>query len=217
MRNLLHRLAKSSLFRIIAGFAIAALFLWAVGTLVTSPYKWTVAVFDSNIRHAMRQIQSPMWSSLLLTLTKLGSTWGLVIVGSIVGLALIVQKRFRSLELLILLMAGQAVLHHGFKWLIARPRPPALLAYKDIESSSFPSGHAIGILCLFSAAAWMLTEQVESPAIKALIAIFAGLIIFLVGMSRVYIGIHYPTDVLAGFIGAGIWTVAVLSLDRRKL
>jgi membrane-associated phospholipid phosphatase len=209
---------KSAILRITLGFTLAAVILAGLGLLVTGPYKEFPASFDASIRYAIRQMQSPMWTALFLVMTKLGSTIYLTIVGCLVGIAFLVLRWFRPFLLLIITMAGQAVLHNGFKLLIARPRPPAMINYAPIETFSFPSGHAIGVLCLYFVIAWTIaTRATENAAIKTLIGISAAILIFLVGVSRLYIGIHYPTDVLAGFLGGFVWTLSVLSTDRRPL
>lgn len=210
-------LKKSSFVRIVAGFALAALVLAALGWLVTGPHKGLTAGFDGSIRTAIRQMQSPMWTSLFLTVTKLGSTLYLAIIGSVVGLIFILLRWFRPLLIFIVVMIGQALLHHGFKWLIARPRPSSLISYREIESFSFPSGHAVASLCLYGTIAWIVASRTENPALKAVTGMAAVILIFLIGTSRVYIGIHYPTDVLAGFLAAAIWTAAVMSTDRKVL
>lgn len=203
--------------RILAGFLLAALVLAGIGWLVTGPYREYPAVFDASVRYTMRQIQSPMWTALSLTVTKLGSTLYLIIVGSVAGIAFLALRWFRSLILFIVVMAGQAALHHGFKWLIARPRPANLINYRTAESFSFPSGHAIAALCLYGMIAWIITRRIESPAVTACIWISTIVLTFLIGTSRVYIGIHYPTDVLAGFLAGFIWLAALMSVDRRPL
>jgi undecaprenyl-diphosphatase len=210
-------LKKNPFMRVLVGFVLAALVLGASWWLVTGPYKGSVAGFDSNIRYFMRQIQSPMWSTLLLTITQLGSTIVLAIIGSIVGIAFLFLRWFRPLMLFILTMIGQAILHNGCKWLVARPRPSPLMSYKDLESTSFPSGHAFAALCMYGAIAWIVATRTENAAAKFGIAASAVILIFLIGMSRVYIGVHYPTDVIAAFLAASIWTAAVMSLDKRPL
>lgn len=217
MSSLSRWFRESALVRIVAGFLLAALVLAAFGWIVTGPYKSVLAGFDSNLRYTFRQIQSPMWTAVFLTLTRLGSTLYLIIVGCVAGLVFIYLRLFKSLALFITVMAGQAALHHGFKWLFVRPRPSALINYQTAEGSSFPSGHAIGALCLYAAIAWIITTRLENPAVKVGIWILAALLIFLIGTSRAYIGIHYPTDVLAGFIGAAIWTAAVMSTDPQPV
>lgn len=218
MDNVITRFRESASVRVIGGFTLAAVILASLAWLCTGTYKELPASFDSSIRHAIRQMQSPMWTALFLVLTKLGSTVYLIIVGSIAGIVFIALRWFRPLVILIIVMAGQAVLHNGFKWLIARPRPRAMITYQAIESFSFPSGHAIGVLCLYFVLAWTIaTRATENPAIKALIGIAAAVLIFLVGLSRVYIGIHYPTDVLAAFLAGLVWSLSVVSIDRRPL
>jgi undecaprenyl-diphosphatase len=210
-------LKESPVVRVIVGFALAALVLWACGWFVTGPYKQYPSSFDSSIRYTMRQIQSPMWMQLFLAVTRLGSTLVLAIIGCTAGIIFIALRWFRPLLLLIVVMCGQAALHHGFKLLYARPRPPSLINYPTVESFSFPSGHAVSSLCLYGTLAWIVASSLENTAAKAGIGIFAAVLIFLIGMSRVYIGVHYPTDVIAGFAAAAIWTAAVLSIDRKAL
>jgi len=210
-------LKESPFVRVIVGFALAALVRWASGWFVTGPYKQYPASFDSSIRYTMRQIQSPMWTQLFLAVTRLGSTVVLIVIGCVAGIVFIALRWFRPLLVLIVVMAGQAALHHGFKLLFARPRPPSLINYPTVESFSFPSGHAVSSLCLYGTLAWIIATSLENSAAKVGIAIFAAVLIFLIGMSRVYIGVHYPTDVVAGFAGAAIWTAAVLSIDRKAL
>jgi undecaprenyl-diphosphatase len=208
---------QSVLVRVVGGFVLAALVLAFGGWLATGPFKEYPLSFDTAIRTAVRQMQSPMWAALFLTVTKLGSTIYLAIAGSVAGVIFIFMRWFRPLLLLILVMSGQAALHEGFKWLIERPRPAALINYKAVESYSYPSGHAIASLCLYFTIAWIITTQIENSAAKMGIWIFVGIVVFLIGASRVYIGVHYPTDVIAGFLAAAIWTTAVMSARKKQL
>lgn len=211
------RFWRSAPARIVSGFLLAALVLAVAGWLVTGPLKAYPADFDSAIRAAVRQMRSPMWTSLFLTVTKLGSTLYLTVVGCAAGLVFIGLRWFRPLLLFIVAMAGQAALHHGFKWLIARPRPGAMIDYPHAESFSFPSGHALSSLCLYAMIAWIITSRLENPALKSGIWLVTVVLIFLIGMSRIYIGIHHASDVAAGFLAAAIWTTAVISADDRTL
>ena len=158
-----------------------------------------------------------MWTSLFLTSTKFGSTLYLTSIGSAAGVVFLLLRWFRPLVLFIVTMAGQAALHHGFKWIVARPRPASLIPYTAAESFSFPSGHALSGLCLYGAIAWIVSARLENPALKTAIWIITVVLVFLIGTSRVYIGIHYPSDVLAGFLAAAAWTAAVMSADERHL
>ncbi|PYS99766.1 MAG: hypothetical protein DMF63_09680 [Acidobacteria bacterium] len=217
MERLTYWLRNSAIIRIVGGFVLAALVLAGIGWTVTGPYREYPLGFDNAIRNAIRQMRSPMWATLFLTVTKLGSTVYLAIIGCVAGIIFLFMRWFRPLLVLILVMSGQAALHHGFKWLIARPRPSALMTYPTAESFSYPSGHAVASLCLYFTIAWYVAATTDNSALKVIITILTAVLVFLIGMSRVYIGIHYPTDVLAGFLAAAIWTGAVLWIDRRRL
>ncbi len=217
MRSIGRWLKASAFVRVVAGFALAALVLAAAGWIVTGPYRGSPAAFDASIRTAMRQMQSPMWTALFLAVTKLGSTLYLAIIGVVVGIIFIILRWFRSLFIFMVVMSGQGILDRGCKLLFARPRPSSLINYKAVESFSFPSGHAVASLCLYGTIAWIVASRLENSAAKAGTGLFAAVLIFLIGMSRVYIGVHYPTDVMAGFLAAAIWTAAVLSIDRKTL
>lgn len=207
----------SPIVRIALGFLIAAGLLLLIGWLVTGPARPYAATFDGSIRSSIPQMQSPLWTSLFLTFTKFGSTLYLAIAGSIAGLAFIYLRWFRPMWLFIVAMAGQAILHNGAKYLIARPRPSAMLNYQPVESFSFPSGHALSSLCLYASVVWLITNRLENSAIKAALWIVMVLFVILIGLSRLYIGVHFPTDVLAGWLAAAIWTAAVVSTDRKPL
>ena len=217
MARLRERILGSAFVRIAAGFLIAAGLLAAAGWLVTGPLRGYPEAFDKALRGMVRQLQSPMWTSLFLAFTKLGSTLYLTIVGCVAGFVFILLRWFRPLIQLIVAMVGQAALHHGFKWIFARPRPPTLIAYPAAEGFSFPSGHALSALCFYAMIAWIITSRLENPALKAAIWIATAILVFLIGFSRVYIGVHYPSDVAAGFIAAAIWTAAIATADERRL
>lgn len=210
-------LRTSSAARILLGFILAAAALALLGWLVTGPGRTYASVFDGSIRSSVRQMHSQLWTALFLITNKLGSTIYLAIIGSVAGIAFIGLRWFRPLGLFLIAMAGQAILHNGAKLLIARPRPTAMLNYPAVESFSFPSGHALSALCLYASIAWLTTNRLENPAGKAAIWIATLVIVFLIGLSRIYIGVHHPTDVLAGWLAAAIWTIAVISTDRRQL
>jgi hypothetical protein len=127
--------SENSFIRITGGFVLSAIVLAGLAWLVTGPYKEYSLAFDSSLRYAIRQMQSPMWTTLFLVITKLGSTVYLFVVGSIAGIVFIALRWFRPLLILIVVMAGQAALHHGFKWVIARPRPSAMISYRVVTRS----------------------------------------------------------------------------------
>ena len=217
MRRLGQFIRTSTLLRIMFGFVLAAAVLLLFGWLATGPARPYSASFDTSIRSSIREIHSPLWTSLFLAFTKLGSTLYLAIIGCVIALLFAYLRWFRPLGLFIVAMAGQAILHNGAKFLIARPRPSAMLNYLPVESFSFPSGHALSSLCLYGTVVWLVTNRLANSATSSALWIVMLIFVLLIGISRIYIGIHFPTDVLAGWLAAAIWTAAVVSTDRKPL
>jgi undecaprenyl-diphosphatase len=102
------------------------------------------------------------------------------------------------------------MLKQGF----ARERPAAFFEYPLPLSHSFPSGHAFFAASFFGGLATLVSGRVRSRALQALIWIVALALILLVGFSRVYLGVHYPSDVFAGYAAAVVWVATIAFGDR---
>lgn len=192
--------------RIAVGFALAAGFLLAAGTLSKHG---TFTNFDEGIRSWVVTIQSPSLTSLLLFATWLGSTIQLFVLGAIVVLIFAWLRQWRFLGFFLIAMLGQGVLHLGFKALFAIQRPEPLIKYSIDDSYSFPSGHAIAAASFFGFLILVLMRRFNTPVLRASILILGSALIFLIGFSRIYIGVHRPSDVLSGLIAGAIWLAAL--------
>lgn len=120
--------------------------------------------------------------------------------------------------LLALSLAGALVLDTSLKLIFHRPRPAPFWDTATPDSYSYPSGHALFALCFFGALAWSTACHVRRPSVRVLICTGAALLAALIGFSRIYLGVHYPTDVIAGFGVAFLWMTLVATgaaLRRR--
>lgn len=112
---------------------------------------------------------------------------------------------------LAIVMAGAVVLENGLKLLFARLRPEAF--FGDLPAShSFPSGHAMFNACLYVTLACLIEARIASRAIGAALWIAAIVIAGAIGLSRIYLGVHYPSDVAAGFLLAASWIGLVTAM-----
>jgi undecaprenyl-diphosphatase len=103
----------------------------------------------------------------------------------------------------------------GLKELFARARPQAFFDYyRTPESYSFPSGHALFAVCFFGGLAVLLSHRLRGRFAQILVWTIALVLIVLIGMSRVYLGVHYPTDVIGGFAVGTVWVAFVALGDR---
>jgi undecaprenyl-diphosphatase len=106
------------------------------------------------------------------------------------------------------------------KLLFYRPRPEPFFGLASPITHSFPSGHAMVSCCFFGVLAMILAAREPSRARRISIFAAAAILVALMGFSRVYLGFHYPTDVLAGYAAAVVWLAvvrAVLMAFKRKV
>jgi membrane-associated phospholipid phosphatase len=112
-------------------------------------------------------------------------------------------------------LAGAGVLDLGLKEIFARARPQAFFDYYLVPASfSFPSGHALFAVCFFGGIAVLLSHRLRGRLARILLWAVALFLIFLIGASRVYLGVHYPTDVIGGFAVGTVWVASVALGDR---
>jgi undecaprenyl-diphosphatase len=111
-------------------------------------------------------------------------------------------------------MAGAGLLDGLLKRSFGRTRPEAFFDYTLPLSHSFPSGHALFSASLLGGFMVLISDRVRSPVLRALAWVITIALILLVGFSRVYLGVHYPTDVLAGYAVAVVWITGVAVGDR---
>jgi undecaprenyl-diphosphatase len=156
------------------------------------------------------------WTTLAHALSTIGSQIVLTPITVIVAVILLSRRRLVLTGLLIAAWGGALLLYNLTKHFVGRPRPPADIWLTNVgHSTSFPSGHATQSLATFAAlalvgAAWF--SKPRWPGLVLAVALAAG-----VGWSRVYLGVHWTTDVLAGWLIATAWISVVVWLARRPL
>jgi membrane-associated phospholipid phosphatase len=143
--------------------------------------------------------------------TYISETVTVVIVGliAVVG-ARLAWKRWREALLVVAAITGEVVIFLGITLLVHRPRPR--VHHLDIAppTSSFPSGHTAAAVVRYGALALLASERFRRALVRWLFTAFAFLAPVIVGLSRLYRGMHFPTDVLAGALLGGVWLVVAL-------
>lgn len=104
-------------------------------------------------------------------------------------------------------LAGSTLLNQALKFAIQRPRPDVSLRLVDIGGFSFPSGHSMAAMASFGLGIWLVRRYVADPLVRRLLMAMLALMTVAVGFSRVYLGVHYASDVLGGFCASLIWLV----------
>lgn len=157
------------------------------------------------------------WLTAIVSgVTDLGGTTAVmwVTAGALVALAAL--RHWRGAAALLLAVVTTQATVMAAKALMARPRPDDAIAVADPSGWSFPSGHSASAVALYVMLALIATTIWRRQQLRPALAFaIAGTIVVLVGLSRVYLGAHYPTDVLAGWLTGGIVVVASWALCTR--
>jgi undecaprenyl-diphosphatase len=168
--------------------------------------------FDRKIVVAFRKADDPSlpigpaWmTGVLMDLTALGGPTVLfLVVLAVVGF-LVLQTRYRTaFFILMTAVTGEAAIYL-MKFLFARPRPTVVPHLRETFSSSFPSGHAMQSAIIYLTLGAMLMRIAQGRLTKIYCLGIGMFLTFVVGVSRVWLGVHYPTDVLAGWIVGLFW------------
>jgi len=157
-------------------------------------------------------IEPPWLESMMRDVTALGSTIVLTIITlSVAGFLFVTYRRKLSL-LLVLSVSLGTILSNTLKFMLARP-PPELVAHAvQVHTLSFPSGHAMLSAVTYLTIGALLAHDQPNLRVKTYVLSIAVFLSLLVGISRVYLGVHYPTDVLAGWALGGAWAASGGSL-----
>lgn len=146
--------------------------------------------------------------------TLLGSAWIVVPVVTVAVVTLVARRRYSAALVIALSSAGCAIAVALLKAWIARPRPPASGRLVTALGAAFPSGHSAQSVACYVALAWIVTSQVSSRSTRIVVWCVAVVIALGVGWSRVYLGVHWPSDVIGGWALAAAW-LAILVLAER--
>lgn len=166
--------------------------------------------FDAKVSDFVRQIESDKVTAVMRDLTSLGSFSVVTIMVLITALMLFIYRRYRYLIYLTIVCGVTPILITTLKLYFDRERPPEtnwLLDY--MPGLSFPSGHSLTSAAIYLAVAYILTREIKRWPYEIVIYSFMLFIIFLVGVSRIYLGVHYATDVVAGIAAGIIWVMLV--------
>jgi undecaprenyl-diphosphatase len=176
--------------------------------------------FDEVTRAAVHQLASPVLTAIMRFLSFIGSTIVLTI-GTIIVVALFtVRKWSREAKLFAATMIGAGVLNVTLKLTFKRARPTPFFDLTPPETYSFPSGHSLASACFFGALAAIVTARIKNRRTRVAVWIICAAMFLLIGLSRIYLGVHHTTDVIAGFAAALIWILVVrfveMELARRR-
>lgn len=171
---------------------------------------WLRDPFDSSLPIGPRWFRSTM-----LDLTGWGNTASLTVLTAIVAGYLLVMRKTATAVYLVSATAGGALINSTLKAIVDRPRPDIVAHLVEVSSASFPSGHAMNSAVVFLTLGAVLSRIHAQRQVRTYILTVAILLTVSIGFSRVYLGVHWPSDVLAGWMVGGVWATLCWMVARR--
>lgn len=209
---------------VLPGLAAAA--LWGFVALADEILEGETADVDRWLLLALRNPQDvsdplgPRWlEEMMRDVTAFGGTGPLAFITLAGVIYLLLRRRLRTAAFLAIAIAGGQALSSLLKLGFDRARPDLVPHGMTVYTASFPSGHAMMTAVVYLTLAALLARSESRTRLKAFLLLLAACLTVLVGISRVYLGVHWPTDVLGGWMigsawAAGCWSLAAL-LQRR--
>lgn len=174
-----------------------------------------VIALDVAISYALYSLRNPLLTDVMFAISFLGADFTL---GAATLVLIILAWRHYKKEAFLFssVLAMTLAINLFLKDLIQRPRPELAPLVDLTNSYSFPSGHAMNAFAFYSLLSYFAFHFTRKKKFTIVISFFALILILLVGVSRVYLGVHYPSDVIAGFI-AGFWVFVTGVLIERTV
>lgn len=199
------------------GLGASIAFLYLFTELAEEMLESEVKRFDGSIIQFFYNIKTDTMDWILFVFTELGSLWFLTIFSIMVVSVLWFKKEDKwSIFFFIIGIGGGGFLTKLLKFYYGRERP-SIDESIDAIGYSFPSGHSMGSLIFYGFLSYFLFRSSIRKRWKWAAVFVCGGIIFLIGISRIYLGAHYPSDVIAGYLAGSIWLIlCILALEYVK-
>ncbi|MDJ0313529.1 phosphatase PAP2 family protein [Arthrobacter sp. H35-D1] len=178
-----------------------------------------VAALDHPLLEAAKSVRSPWLDTFATGYTDIAGTIGMPILAATIMVILAVKRRsWTPVILMLTATAGSLLMTVAGKQLIGRARPPLADAIPPYEySPSFPSGHTLNATVIAGVVAYLIILRLDSLRSRVLTVLAAGFFAFTVGLSRIYLGHHWFTDVLVAWTLGAVWLVLVITAHRLYL
>lgn len=199
-RGLLRRVGPG----LVVTFACIAISLWTFGELAEDVLEGEPFGFDEPLLRLAHSVASPDADRVFLVLSAVGFAWGVIPADIVLVVGLFLRRRMRDGMFAAIALAGSGLLNAAAKHTFQRDRPLLWESIAPEATHSFPSGHAMA-----SATLACVVVLCWRGRHWRWVAVLAAAFVLGVGISRIYLGVHYPSDIVAGWAAAIGWTLVV--------
>lgn len=197
--------------------AVIGLLLWGFAALADGfNEKGRIAELDLAVLNWLQQHGTESGESVFVFVSWLGAPV-LVTMDVAVAAWLALRRRWRWFALWTIAIVGGLLLDEMLKLAFHRARPSVASEFITKSSWSFPSGHAMNSLVGYAMLAFLLREHLTNTRARMAVATGAVILIAAIGFSRLYLGVHYLSDVTAGYLAGGAWVLACVTAERYAI
>jgi undecaprenyl-diphosphatase len=206
---------------LLASLAIVVALIWGFIELADEVLEGDTQALDARVVRSMRRADDPnipigpYWvQEIGRDATALGGAGWLTFFTGVVAGYLWLDRKYRMTLFLLAATVGGLLISGAMKLLFSRPRPDVVPHLSHVATSSFPSGHSLLSAVVYLTLGALLSAVTPQRRLKIYVLVVAILLSVVVGVSRVYLGVHYPTDVLAGWMVGLVWALLCLLTAR---
>lgn len=190
--------------------SLTALYIFLeMGNDVLEKEVFSIDLWLTNYVYTFR---NPFVTSVMMCFTFLGSSLFLFFL-SVTGTLYVFTKRKKDAVIYFVILYSGVILNLILKYTFQRPRPHHFpLIYED--SFSFPSGHAMNSFVFYTALSYFILRETKNVTTAIFVSLVSLIIILCIGLSRIYLGVHYPSDVIAGYITGFLWFISAILFEK---
>lgn len=191
--------------RFLLAFLLCIGFGIAFGYIATAVGNKSIAHFDTSIIQIVQGWETPWLTAVMTVFTWIGSGFVVALIAVIVAAILYFKMHYRHQAFLFLVVIIGTPLLNGLLKLYFKRERPEIHRILDANGFSFPSGHTMMAFSLYAIIAYIAWRNVKTVASRILLLLSATFMILIIGISRIYLGVHYPSDIVGGIMASALW------------
>ena len=197
---------------VLIGMALCVAATWAFGLIARQIERGSTQAFDDAVLHYLAAHRIPWLARAMLEVTALGTGLVVFMIVGVAALFLWLTTHRWSALLLLVATFGGLILNNVLKLVFNRPRPQVIPWVTPVVSSSFPSGHSMNAAIVYLTVAWLAARLMKGRWARWVLMLATFALVLLIGASRVYLGVHYPSDVLGGYVLGVAWAAFCMAM-----
>jgi undecaprenyl-diphosphatase len=224
LKHHLTRIVSAAERRVWLTALVAAIIAYGLFELTGEVLEGETRAFDEGVLLMLRDAADPAmpagpaWlTKMMVDITALGGVTVLTLIVTLVVVYLALRRKYRTALFVTASILGGWGLSSVLKLGIARPRPEVVQHLVEVSDMSFPSGHAMLSAITYLTLGAMLSRLEETRTLRYFFPLVAVVLTLIIGLSRIYLGVHYPTDVLGGWAAGTVWACGSWFVARWML